>query len=77
MQNELGGIASKNQLTAAHEETIYMRKAMMLLAVLALISSLWAADPMIGRWKLNISKSRLPPIQATVATDTHEAMDTA
>lgn len=54
-----------------------MRKAMMLLAVLALISSLWAADPMIGRWKLNISKSRLPPIQATVATDTHEAMDTA
>jgi hypothetical protein len=41
-----------------------MRKVMFLLAAAGLASSLWAADPMIGTWKLNISKSKLPPIQA-------------
>jgi hypothetical protein len=29
-----------------------MRKAMLLLVVLGLAGSLWAADPLIGTWKL-------------------------
>ena len=37
-----------------------MRKALLLLAVLGLTSSLWAADPIIGTWKLNLEKSKLP-----------------
>jgi hypothetical protein len=35
-----------------------MRKAMLLLAVFGLAGSLWAADPIIGTWKLNIAKSK-------------------
>jgi hypothetical protein len=34
-----------------------MRKALLLFAVLGLAGSLWAADPIIGTWKLNIAKS--------------------
>ena len=37
-----------------------MRKAFLLLAVLGLTSLLWAADPIIGTWKLNLEKSKLP-----------------
>jgi hypothetical protein len=39
-----------------------MRKAFMLLAVLGVTSSLWAADPIIGTWKLNVEKSNYSPI---------------
>ena len=35
-----------------------MRKAMLLAAVFGLIGSLWAADPSVGTWKLNIAKSK-------------------
>jgi len=38
-----------------------MRKAMVVLAVLSLAGSLWAADPIIGTWKLNIEKSKFTP----------------
>ncbi len=38
-----------------------MRKALVLLAFLSLAGSLWAADPIIGTWKLNIEKSKFPP----------------
>jgi hypothetical protein len=38
-----------------------MRKAVLLLAVLVLAGSLWAADPIIGTWKLNAAKSKFPP----------------
>lgn len=34
-----------------------MRKTMLLLTVFALAGLLWAADPIIGTWKLNIAKS--------------------
>jgi hypothetical protein len=34
-----------------------MRKAMLFLAVFGLVSSLWAADPFVGTWKVNIAKS--------------------
>jgi len=35
-----------------------MRKITLLLAILFLPSNLWAADPIIGTWKLNFEKSR-------------------
>jgi len=35
-----------------------MRKVMLFLAVFAFAGSLWAADPIIGTWKLNIAKSK-------------------
>ena len=38
-----------------------MRKTMLLLAVFGLIGSLWAADPIIGTWKLNVDKSKGSP----------------
>ena len=38
-----------------------MRKALLLFAVLSFAGSLWAADPLIGTWKLNIEKSKFPP----------------
>ena len=34
-----------------------MRKTMFLLAVFGLTGSLWAADPIIGTWKINVAKS--------------------
>jgi hypothetical protein len=40
-----------------------MRKAMLLLAVFGLAGSLWAADPMLGTWKLNIAKSKFAPTE--------------
>jgi len=51
-----------------------MRKALLLFAVLGLAGSLWAADPIIGTWKLNVAKSDMsaiapglpPPKQETV-----------
>ncbi len=38
-----------------------MHKALCLFAVLGLTGSLWAADPFIGTWKLNIAKSKARP----------------
>jgi hypothetical protein len=35
-----------------------MRKAIYFLTVFALAGSLWAADPIIGTWKLNLEKSK-------------------
>ena len=39
-----------------------MKKVMVVLAALGLTGSLWAADPIIGTWKLNIEKSKFSPI---------------
>jgi hypothetical protein len=39
-----------------------MRKAMFLLAVFGLAGSLWAADPFVGTWKLNVAKSKVPRV---------------
>jgi len=48
-----------------------MRKAMLLLAVIGLTSSLWAADnPIIGTWKLNPAKSKLPASAAKTKEQT-------
>ena len=38
-----------------------MKKAMVVLAVLSFAGSLWAADPIIGTWKLNWEKSKISP----------------
>ena len=35
-----------------------MRRTMLLLTMFLLAGSLWAADPIIGTWKLNINKSK-------------------
>jgi hypothetical protein len=52
-------------------EDIHMRKAMLLLAVFGLAGSLWAADPNVGTWKLNLAKSKLlPSTQAPVKEET-------
>ena len=37
-----------------------MRKALLMLAIFGLAGSLWAADPIIGTWKLDIDKSKQP-----------------
>jgi len=38
-----------------------MRKVMLSLAFFAMAASLWAADPTIGTWKLNLAKSKIAP----------------
>ncbi len=38
-----------------------MRKVMRFLIAFGLTASLWAADPSVGTWKLNIAKSKLAP----------------
>ncbi len=38
-----------------------MKKAMLLLAIFGLAGSLWAADPFVGTWKLNLEKSKFDP----------------
>jgi hypothetical protein len=47
-----------------------MRKAFLLLAALGLTSSLWAADPIIGTWKLNFGKTEdsLPESSRAITT---------
>jgi hypothetical protein len=42
-----------------------MRKAMLFFAVVGLASSLWGADPIIGTWKLNVAKSKMPEAKDT------------
>jgi len=46
-----------------------MRKVILLLALAGLTSSLWGADPIIGTWKLNAAKSKIPP-SATAPKET-------
>lgn len=46
-----------------------MRKTMLLLAVLGLTGSLWAADPLLGTWKLNAAKSKFSPILLALEKD--------
>jgi hypothetical protein len=38
-----------------------MRKLLLLIAVLGFVGTLWAADPIEGTWKLNITKSKPAP----------------
>ena len=37
-----------------------MSKAMVFPAILMLACSLWAADPFVGTWELNVAKSEFP-----------------
>jgi len=53
-----------------------MRKVMLFFAVLGLAGSLWAADPIIGTWKLNVSKSKnLSSLGVMVQTETYREVD--
>ena len=57
-----------------------MRKVMLFLIVFALAGSLWAADPIIGTWKLNISKSKFrsgQQVTAKARTDVYREIDSA
>lgn len=38
-----------------------MRKVMLIIIILCLPSTIWATDPIIGTWKLNVDKSTFPP----------------
>jgi hypothetical protein len=49
-----------------------MKKLILLLAALGLASSLWAADPLIGTWKLNVEKSKFPPGYPTIPKEQTE-----
>ena len=42
----------------------------MWLAIAGLAGSLWAADPLIGTWQLNVAKSKLDPIRANTKEET-------
>jgi len=42
-----------------------MRKLMLLVTVFGLAGLLWAAEPLVGTWKLNVAKSKFPPNQMT------------
>jgi hypothetical protein len=46
-----------------------MRKALLLLAFCGLAGSLWAADPIIGTWKLNAAKSKFSPTLLALEKD--------
>jgi hypothetical protein len=47
-----------------------MRKIMLFLAVFGLVGSLWAADPTMGTWKLNLAKSKIPASDAANLKET-------
>ena len=47
-----------------------MRKAMLLLAVFGFVVTIWAADPTMGTWKLNIAKSKIPASDAANLKET-------
>jgi hypothetical protein len=63
-----------------------MRKAILVIAFFGLTGLVWAQDPSIGTWKLNIEKSTLPPSSADVKesiivmrmlnADTYESIST-
>ena len=53
-----------------------MKKTMFLIVVFGLTASLWAADPCVGTWKLNLGKSKFdpgpPPKSAMVKIEAQE-----
>src|SRR5512138_1828268 len=51
-----------------------MRKVMLLLTLFSFAGSLWAADPIIGNWKLNIAKSKLSEVPKSF-TESYREID--
>lgn len=48
-----------------------MRRIMMLfLAVFVLAGMVWAQDPSLGKWKLNLAKSKVPPTETANVKET-------
>lgn len=54
-----------------------MHKTMLFLAVFGLAGSLWAADPIIGTWRLDTTESKIQPTPTSPqkATDTYRLID--
>jgi hypothetical protein len=52
-----------------------MHKALLLLAIFGLAGPLWAADPIIGTWKLNIGKSKGPEGRHKELTEVYKELD--
>jgi hypothetical protein len=50
-----------------------MRKAMLFVAVFGCVSLVWAADPFVGTWKLNVAKSKFTNTTFKSFTMTTEA----
>lgn len=49
-----------------------MRKTLIFLGFIALAGSLWAADPIMGTWKLNVAKSTFGPgVEAPIKEQTN------
>jgi hypothetical protein len=48
-----------SSLASIYLEEFGMRKALLILAVFGLVGMLWAADPHVGTWKLNVGKSKI------------------
>ena len=47
-----------------------MRKAMLLMVALGLTGSLWATDPFVGTWKLNVARSTVTDPSAMPKSET-------
>ena len=54
-----------------------MKKAMLLLAVFGLVGLVWAADPVIGTWKMNPEKSKFSYATPKSYTITFSAQDSS
>jgi len=52
-----------------------MKRVMFLLAVFGLAGSLWAADPIIGTWKLNMGKSKISRKDIRQRTEVYREID--
>jgi hypothetical protein len=52
-----------------------MRNTMLFLAAFALAGSLWAADPIIGKWKLNVAQSKLLEAPPKEFTESYREVD--
>jgi hypothetical protein len=48
-----------------------MRKIFFILIILSFPGSLWASDPIIGKWKTNLEKSSFPADQQRIKEDTN------
>jgi hypothetical protein len=52
-----------------------LRKVILLIAIFSLFGTLWAADPIIGTWKFNLDKSKLPEGRGILSSPPKEMTD--
>jgi hypothetical protein len=51
-------------------EENHMRKVMLLLGLFGLAGTIWAQDPSLGTWKLNLAKSKMPASETANVKET-------